>query len=73
MAAKTPAGLPNVPAPIRVIPATPTTDPATRAANARVARLGVAGSPGRRTSLLIGARIWGTSNSRGMTYGSKRS
>ena len=72
-AANAPAGLPKVPAPIRVMPATPTTDPARRAANALVARLEVVGSPGRRTSLLIGVRIWGTSNSRGMTYGTKRS
>ena len=66
-AANAPAGLPKVPAPIKVMPATPTTDPARRAANALVARLEVLGSPGRRTSLLIGVRIWGTSNSRGMT------
>jgi hypothetical protein len=71
--AKTLPGLPRVPAPIRVMPATPTADPARRAANAPVARLGVPGSPGRRTSLLIGARIWGTSNSRGMTYGANAS
>lgn len=58
VAAKAPAGLPKVPAPIRVMPATPTMDPARRAANAPVARLGVPGSPGRRTSLLIGARIF---------------
>lgn len=57
VSAKAPAGLPRVPAPMRVMPAKPTMDPARRAANAPIARLGLLGSPGRRTSLLIGARI----------------